>query len=100
MESKEKKAEKLPLEGKSFVFTGELKKYSRKEVQEIVENLGGRAVSSVSKNTDYVVAGENPGSKFEKAKELLNQRINWKPKNAYEEELIELATNQILEKIS
>jgi DNA ligase (NAD+) len=70
MVGKGKKKGELPLEGKSFVFTGELEKYSRKEAQELVENLGGRVVNSVSKNTDYVVAGENPGSKFEKAKDL------------------------------
>jgi len=70
MESKIKKEENLPLSGKKFVFTGELEKYSRREAQGLVESLGGRVVNSVSKNTDYVVAGENPGSKFEDAKDL------------------------------
>jgi DNA ligase (NAD+) len=70
MEGKAKKEGALPLKGKSFVFTGELGRYSRREAQGLVESLGGRAVSSVSKNTDYLVAGENPGSKFEKAKKL------------------------------
>jgi DNA ligase (NAD+) len=60
----------FPLSGKSFVFTGELEKYSRREAKDLVESLGGRVVGSVSKNTDYVVVGESPGSKFEKAKKL------------------------------
>jgi len=47
-----------------------LKNFSRDEAKAIVEELGGRASSSVSKNTDYVVVGENPGSKYEKAKKL------------------------------
>jgi DNA ligase (NAD+) len=61
--------EKL-LDGKKLVFTGGLSKLSRKEAQDKVENLGGRVVSSVSKETDYVVLGDNPGSKYDKAKEL------------------------------
>jgi len=70
MEGEPKKKRELPLKEKSFVFTGELEKYSRRVAQDLVEKLGGRAVNSVSKNTDYVVAGKNPGSKFKKAKEL------------------------------
>jgi DNA ligase (NAD+) len=70
MESKAKKERDLPFGGKIFVFTGELEKYSRRKAQNLVENLGARATGSISKNTDYVVVGENPGSKFEKAKEL------------------------------
>lgn len=57
------------LEGKTFVFTGELDNYTRSEAQEKIETLGGRATSTVSGNTDYVVVGESPGSKLEKAKE-------------------------------
>jgi DNA ligase (NAD+) len=59
-----------PLQGKTFVFTGELSGFKRSEAQEIVTSLGGRAASSVSKATDYVVAGENPGSKYDDAKRL------------------------------
>ncbi|NLF08500.1 MAG: NAD-dependent DNA ligase LigA [Pirellulaceae bacterium] len=58
------------LEGKTLVVTGTLTKYTRDEVQELIARHGGRAASSVSKKTDYVVAGENAGSKLEKAKEL------------------------------
>ncbi len=59
-----------PLEGKSFVFTGELGKYTRDEARKLVENLGGRATSSVSKATNYVVAGRSPGSKLKDAEKL------------------------------
>lgn len=76
MEGKKKKKENLPLEGNTFVFTGELDKYTRKEVKDLVERLGGRATGSVSNNTDYVVVGENPGSKFDDAKELSVKTIN------------------------
>ncbi len=59
----------LPLEGKTFVFTGELDQFTRDEARERVESLGGRATSSVSSRTDYVVAGEDPGNKLDRAKE-------------------------------
>ena len=58
------------LAGKTLVVTGTLVKYSRDETQELIARHGGRAASSVSKTTDYVVAGENAGSKLDKAKEL------------------------------
>ena len=57
------------LEGKTFVFTGRIS-MPREEAWSIVERLGGTVSSSVSKKTDYVVAGEDPGSKFEKAMKL------------------------------
>jgi DNA ligase (NAD+) len=56
------------LAGKSFVFTGTLSKLTRNEAREIVESLGASATESVTKTTDYVVAGESPGSKIEKAR--------------------------------
>ncbi len=58
------------LEGKRFVLTGSLGSMTRDEAKEAVIKEGGDVTSSVSKNTDYVVVGEDPGSKFEKAKEL------------------------------
>ena len=58
------------LEGKTLVVTGTLQRYSRDEIQELIARHGGRAASSVSKKTDYVVAGEKAGSKLAKAREL------------------------------
>jgi DNA ligase (NAD+) len=63
-------AEEQIFAGKTFVVTGKLEKYTRDEIHALVEKLGGRAASSVSKNTDYLVAGENAGSKLEKATSL------------------------------
>ena len=58
------------LVGKTFVFTGSLEIYTRKEAQKLVESHGARASGSVSKNTDYVIAGAGAGSKLTRAKEL------------------------------
>ena len=56
--------------GKTIVFTGALQTLTRKEAQELVEKFGGRAASSVSRNTDFVVVGENAGSKATRARDL------------------------------
>jgi len=56
--------------GKTFVVTGTLANYERGEIEDLIKSLGGKATGSVSKKTDYVVAGENAGSKLDKAKEL------------------------------
>jgi len=56
--------------GKKVVFTGELSAYSRSEAEELVRLSGGQSSSSVSKETDFVIAGDHPGSKFEKARHL------------------------------
>lgn len=61
---------KKSLEGLRFVVTGTLKGYTRNEIKTVIEDRGGRVVSSVSKNVDYVVVGENPGSKLAKAEQL------------------------------
>lgn len=70
-ELKESKSIKeLPLSGKVIVVTGALEKFSRTEIKEFIERMGGKTTSSVSKNTNFVLVGDSPGSKFEKAKEL------------------------------
>lgn len=56
--------------GKTVVVTGKLEKYTRDEIHALVERLGGRAAGSVSKNTDFLVAGEDAGSKLDKARQL------------------------------
>ena len=59
-----------PLAGKTFVITGTLERRSREEAKTLIEEKGGKVTSSVSKKTDYLVAGEAPGSKLDKATEL------------------------------
>lgn len=58
------------LTGKTFVVTGTLVKYSREEIESLIRQLGGKASGSVSKNTDYLIAGEKAGSKLDKARQL------------------------------
>ena len=60
----------LPLQNKKFVLTGTLSSLTRDEATEIIRNQGGKVSSSVSKNTDYVLAGSEPGTKLVKAQEL------------------------------
>jgi DNA ligase (NAD+) len=64
------KRQKGPFSGKTFVVTGTLEGFSREAVKEFIEEKGGKSSSSVSKNTDYLVAGDSPGSKLDKAKKL------------------------------
>ena len=70
MKRLKKKAAKNILDGAIFVFTGEMSKYSRGEAGNIVKALGGRVSSTVNKTISYVVAGSEPGSKYDKAVKL------------------------------
>lgn len=63
-------SENALFDGKTFVLTGTLPTYSRNEASELIIRSGGKVTSSVTKNTDYVLCGDNPGSKYEKALKL------------------------------
>jgi DNA ligase (NAD+) len=65
----ERRAEGGPLEGKTFVLTGTLPELSREEATKLIRDAGGKVTGSVSKNTDYLVAGDSPGTKLAKAEE-------------------------------
>ncbi|MGB8952144.1 MAG: NAD-dependent DNA ligase LigA [Candidatus Aminicenantales bacterium] len=67
---KERKEAPAPLKGKIFVLTGKLERFSRDEAKEIIESLGGTVTDSVSGKTNYLVVGEEPGSKMAKAQTL------------------------------
>lgn len=70
LDAKESNNESSALSGKKFVLTGSLPTLTRKEATELIERHGGSTTSSVSKNTDYLLAGESPGSKYDKAEKL------------------------------
>jgi DNA ligase (NAD+) len=70
MKQEKAKRDHQPLAGKRFVFTGTLERHTRSEAEGLVRKRGGRTSNSVSRNTDYVVAGKNPGSKRDRAAEL------------------------------
>ena len=76
LEKKKEQREQKFLDGLKFVFTGSLDNYTRAEVKDLVEKAGGRSVSSVSSKTDYLVTGNNPGSKYDKAQELGIEILN------------------------
>ena len=69
---------KLPFNGLSFVITGALENLTREKSKEILISLGGKVSSSVSKNTDYLIYGNNPGSKYEEALDLDINRLDEK----------------------
>ena len=68
--------EELPLQGKEFVITGSLESLSRDEAHRIIRELGGTAKDNLTKNTGFLVAGKEPGSKLAKAKDMGIRRIN------------------------
>ena len=70
MTEERKAARETKLDGKTFVVTGTLERFSRAEIEDLIQKLGGRATSSVSKKTAYVIAGSDPGSNVEKARRL------------------------------
>lgn len=86
MRLKRRVSTKTHLQGKAFIFTGSLESISRAEGQKMVKDAGGKAALSVSKNIDYVVAGSDPGSKYEKAKKLHLKIID-------EKEFLEIVKN-------
>jgi len=70
LQTRQKQATTLPFKGKKFVFTGGLDSLSRPDASELVKQQGGLVVSSVNKDVSYVIVGNNPGSKYDKAKKL------------------------------
>jgi DNA ligase (NAD+) len=76
VQTQQKRKEGLPLQGKKFVFTGKLSSLSRTDAGELVKKQGGMVASAISKDVDYVVLGEKPGSKKTKAERLHLTIIN------------------------
>jgi len=70
VERSDQNSTEKPLDGKTLVVTGKLQNSTREEIEQRIKKLGGRASSSVSKKTSYVIAGEDAGSKLDKAREL------------------------------
>ncbi|MFH1854034.1 MAG: NAD-dependent DNA ligase LigA [Candidatus Omnitrophota bacterium] len=75
-EYRRQRTEDRALEGKTFVITGTLESFSRQDIEELIRQNGGNASSSMSKKTDYLVLGKEPGSKYDKAKKLGVKIIN------------------------
>ena len=76
LDPSERRVEGGPLDGKTLVLTGTLPELSREQATKLIKRAGGKVVNSVSKKTDYVVAGDSPGSKFAKAEELGTEVID------------------------
>jgi DNA ligase (NAD+) len=87
MEEPVERAEHSTLAGRTFVVTG-THGMSRKEITSLIERHGGRVTGSVSRSTDYLVAGDSPGSKLDRAKELGVRIID-------EQELLALAESEV-----
>ena len=86
----EKELQALPLAGMSVVLTGALSSMSREEASSAIRRMGGRIAASPSKNTDYVIVGKSPGSKFKKA-QMLDLEVLDEP--AFRELLITLGSH-------
>ena len=80
-----------PLNGKTFVVTGTLLKFSRNESESKIKDLGGKVTSSVTQNTDYLVVGQSPGSKLSTAERLGTEILD-------EDEFVELLANPFVDK--
>ncbi len=76
MSARERRIEGGPLDGKTFVLTGTLPTLSRSQAESLIKRAGGKVTNSVSKKTDYVVAGDNPGTKMAKAEEVGTEIID------------------------
>lgn len=76
VEEMPKVKKELPLKDRTFVFTGKLRAFTRDEAKELVEDLGARTTSSVSGETDFLVVGEDPGSKLDEAKKHKVKTLN------------------------
>jgi len=76
MERVKKSQGKMAFSGKTFVLTGKMENFTREEARECIEMLGGKVTSSVSKKTDFVIAGDDPGSKLDKAMKLGVRVVN------------------------
>ena len=72
----ERRAEGGALDGKTFVLTGTLPELSREQATKLIRGAGGKVTGSVSRNTDYLVAGDSPGSKLAKAEEVGTQILD------------------------
>ena len=66
----ESKIEKNIFEGKNFLVTGKLEKFTRNEIKEEIEKFGGKNLSAVSKNLDFLIVGKDAGSKLKKAQDI------------------------------
>jgi DNA ligase (NAD+) len=75
-DASERRSEGGPLEGRTLVLTGTLPELTREEAAALIKGAGGKVVNSVSKKTDYVVAGENPGSKLAKAEKFKTEILD------------------------
>lgn len=82
----EEEKQESPFSGKTVVVTGTLESYKRKEIKDFLEKLGAKVSDNVSKNTDYLLAGESAGSKLNKAKEIIESGVETNLKIISEEE--------------